>query len=569
MASKRPREADGAGGDDSYDRCIFRGNLIEPDTAGFLKKTKTDNADTQFFKCFSCDDRVSSSFVQRWFHAQKKVRIKRVCDGFSGRFICPKCHLRKLDQFHPILNGALPLSTERLTQRSEACMKTSPTQKKPPEFQLSEFLLDRAKVVRWLSCTVDNTGGVVAQKDKKIHLRCVRCDEGDFAGPYWPNKVIVSVENRPIKHTGEPLGPKQINTINPPQMGHCRKEPLSVDLTPAILMSLEEEMRKKRTRNLDSVTGSVSVKVDMVYSTEIEQEDGPPPTAFALAPYLVRPTDWLTLKKKTLTILRTTQTPDPRERIQNSGYFIEQTAAADDDIEVTGDNVEARSIRLVDELTGCTMQTPVVGVFCRHLQCFDLDAFLQLQLQQKNAGQRWRCPICKLRCRPWDLRFCRFTKEIIDKATRLSRAKAGDGANDDEELDFLDEEFQCAMLDADGRYSFDYKKALQQERQGDVLCVDEDEEDRAPQLAPPRLVNPATLTDAHEPRDTSTEALRRGVPPSASTVPPAASIVPPPASTVPPTVSTVPPPASTVPPCVSTGTRRETIIELEDSSDEE
>ncbi|OCT47387.1 hypothetical protein CLCR_03259 [Cladophialophora carrionii] len=65
----------------------------------------------------------------------------------------------------------------------------------------------------------------------------------------------------------------------------------------------------------------------------------------------------------------------------------------------------AMSIDLLDPFTSVICVTPVRGSECRHLQCFDLEAFLSSRPgRTKDSGlsspDKWLCPICKSDCRP-------------------------------------------------------------------------------------------------------------------------------------------------------------------------
>lgn len=48
---------------------------------------------------------------------------------------------------------------------------------------------------------------------------------------------------------------------------------------------------------------------------------------------------------------------------------------------------------MVDSITMLPIQTPARGEVCTHLQCFDLDTYIDMNARYK----RWQCPFCSKR----------------------------------------------------------------------------------------------------------------------------------------------------------------------------
>ncbi|KAI3386297.1 hypothetical protein SNEBB_007638 [Seison nebaliae] len=57
------------------------------------------------------------------------------------------------------------------------------------------------------------------------------------------------------------------------------------------------------------------------------------------------------------------------------------------------------------------MKYPVRGVNCKHLQCFDCEAYISTNFIRAT----WKCPICNRTTRLSDLYFCQFIKSICEK----------------------------------------------------------------------------------------------------------------------------------------------------------
>ncbi|CAM1501045.1 Fc.00g102070.m01.CDS01 [Cosmosporella sp. VM-42] len=82
---------------------------------------------------------------------------------------------------------------------------------------------------------------------------------------------------------------------------------------------------------------------------------------------------------------------------------------------------ETLSVSLADPFSSTMFEVPVRGVDCQHLECFDLETWLQTRpMKPKQQGKRpsyggeptlvdvWKCPICSLDARPLSLRVDEF-----------------------------------------------------------------------------------------------------------------------------------------------------------------
>merc|ERR1719262_980341 len=69
--------------------------------------------------------------------------------------------------------------------------------------------------------------------------------------------------------------------------------------------------------------------------------------------------------------------------------------------------------RLLCPITMVRPDKPARGMQCRHLQCFDLAAFLESNQQMKAINNRWSCPVCSLVLKPIDLLIDLFIAQIL------------------------------------------------------------------------------------------------------------------------------------------------------------
>lgn len=86
-------------------------------------------------------------------------------------------------------------------------------------------------------------------------------------------------------------------------------------------------------------------------------------------------------------------------------------AEQDEELQVVIPKKEEISLRC--PLTLTRIDIAAHGKSCRHLQAFDLQAFLVVNTQNKNLQTRWQCPVCQGACRPEDLHLDLFFQSIL------------------------------------------------------------------------------------------------------------------------------------------------------------
>ncbi|OTB09287.1 hypothetical protein M426DRAFT_18659 [Hypoxylon sp. CI-4A] len=113
-------------------------------------------------------------------------------------------------------------------------------------------------------------------------------------------------------------------------------------------------------------------------------------------------------------------------------------SSADDDLEM----VDSLSIDLADPFSRTLFKVPARGSSCTHLECFDLETWLNSRLGKKlcctgnpSCGNcpnepsfvdKWKCPLCDKDARPYSLRIDQFLVEVrlqLEKENKL-RTKA-------------------------------------------------------------------------------------------------------------------------------------------------
>jgi hypothetical protein len=67
-------------------------------------------------------------------------------------------------------------------------------------------------------------------------------------------------------------------------------------------------------------------------------------------------------------------------------------------------------------LSLCEIETPVRGIDCEHIQCYDADAYVDVNIRTRNVEKRWICPVCSKIVRPEDLIVDEFVHDAIKKA---------------------------------------------------------------------------------------------------------------------------------------------------------
>lgn len=202
-----------------------------------------------------------------------------------------------------------------------------------------------------------------AGDDIEARMCCVdQCD----IHQKWPETLCCSVND------------KELFQISPPQKGHKRRD-----------------APKKISVQLRSGTNSFDVKVT-----------DPCLKRFVLA--IVR-----TTPQKVRQVCTTVPVASQEVCRQRLGQLMFSSM-----LESTGDEVHAAGsdrCRLTCPITMARMVTPVRGLKCMHLQCFDLVGYLVSNLRMGAFNRRWICPVCDLVLRPRDLFVDAHVLRVLDE----------------------------------------------------------------------------------------------------------------------------------------------------------
>jgi len=108
-----------------------------------------------------------------------------------------------------------------------------------------------------------------------------------------------------------------------------------------------------------------------------------------------------------LQVVRDHTLPSERSREHLIESFKKMNGGGDADVVAS-----AMRLTLQCPLTRSRMSTPVRTTNCRHIECFDLDAFLQCQRAARIP--KWKCPLCSAIAHPCRLRVCTWLTQIIE-----------------------------------------------------------------------------------------------------------------------------------------------------------
>jgi hypothetical protein len=127
------------------------------------------------------------------------------------------------------------------------------------------------------------------------------------------------------------------------------------------------------------------------------------------------------------------------------------SSSPDDDVTIEAHDLP---IDLADPFSSTIFKTPARGVDCTHLECFDLEIWLNTRPSKPpikcSHGQvdcgcktvepsnpdKWRCPICSKDARPYSLRIDSFLSKVREQLEREGKLRA-----------------KCIRVKADGSWS--------------------------------------------------------------------------------------------------------------------
>ncbi|KAI1639988.1 hypothetical protein F4809DRAFT_638138 [Biscogniauxia mediterranea] len=201
-----------------------------------------------------------------------------------------------------------------------------------------------------------------------------------------------------------------------------------------IFMEINErnalEIKRKAHHSKDLPTEISSFVVSGENAIAVTVLDGQITPPSGKLPYLMVEIIEVLSHSTILDMVRThgTQPPDvTRDIIKRR---LSRSSCDDDDVAMAIDGV---SIDLADPFTAVIFKTPVRGKACTHLECFDLENWLNTRLGKKKAClcgngsnctrcpnepsfvDKWKCPFCDGDARPYSLRVDGFLVQVREQ----------------------------------------------------------------------------------------------------------------------------------------------------------
>ncbi|KAI0601491.1 hypothetical protein F4775DRAFT_589271 [Biscogniauxia sp. FL1348] len=198
-----------------------------------------------------------------------------------------------------------------------------------------------------------------------------------------------------------------------------------------IFMEINErnalEIKRKAHHSKDLPTEISSFVVSGENTVAVSVLDGQTKSPSGQQPYLMVEIIEVLSHSTILNMVRThgTQPSDVTRDIIKSR--LSRSSCEDDDVAMATDGV---SIDLADPFTAVMFNTPVRGKACTHLECFDLENWLNTRLGKRSSCScgngsncnrcpkepsfvdKWKCPLCNGDARPYSLRVDGFLVQV-------------------------------------------------------------------------------------------------------------------------------------------------------------
>lgn len=87
------------------------------------------------------------------------------------------------------------------------------------------------------------------------------------------------------------------------------------------------------------------------------------------------------------------------------------------------------NVSICDPISSKMCNTPIRSINCKHLECFDLENWLQSRPNKPGSEQNepcqvdsWACPICRSDARPSQLRICDYFSDVVKQLRESGRS---------------------------------------------------------------------------------------------------------------------------------------------------
>ena len=271
-------------------------------------------------------------------------------------FSCPFCRIKFIDPFTP--------SSEILAFSICAPL---PGRAKDSFSIALKFQLDPALLTALQS----------RQSTVAIRSIAVSANAKFLAGPLWPATVTASVNNF-----------QDVFKILPPKFGHHRKEAVQRNIEDLGRANFNEA-KLVCTGHVDAAMGEQMKYMVAVMVTSTRSVDD-----------LIHSVRRSTFEESTAANRLVLKVLHERYmELQSNDLLIAST--------FEGDIISTRC-----PLTLSAISTPVRGMHCLHLQCFDLAAYVDVNHKMRNVEKRWKCPVCNRIVKPEELVVDKLFEQI-------------------------------------------------------------------------------------------------------------------------------------------------------------
>ncbi|KAF7457906.1 MIZ zinc finger domain-containing protein [Cryptosporidium felis] len=229
-----------------------------------------------------------------------------------------------------------------------------------------------------------------------LMIYCLRLDRMDLNHEY-PRLLSIKANN------------KVIQCIESPSYDHLRRD-CPIDLMEYLI---DNQLATKGSINISFNT------LNALFGGSSNEQTLPIPTApYIIGLFHTKPlscdniVNWL-VSEKTLSIkmLKARFKDIMENKYQLSANNSRKNDELSDEIICLNND---QYLNTICPLTMDIMELPGRGVFCHHINCFDVKAFIQINSTIKAFNTRWKCPLCYHIIRPNLLLIDNFVKMIID-----------------------------------------------------------------------------------------------------------------------------------------------------------
>lgn len=227
-------------------------------------------------------------------------------------------------------------------------------------------------------------------KKMSVVVRCVGLGPKSLnvpKGPLWPKEATASVNTY-----------KDVFRIQPGKYGHVRREVPSKEITDLV--------------KPNSNTVTLQYRTEAPGNTQVQ----PPRFLFGVIACEGRS------KQDILSLIKR---PTVDEAKQKDIQLVDQAHQAFIALQSQELIIESKAdfdvVHTRCPLSLWEISTPVRGVECEHLDCYDADSYVDVNIKTRNVEKRWRCPICSKLTRPEDL----IIDEFLVSGMAMARAELG------------------------------------------------------------------------------------------------------------------------------------------------